>query len=119
MFSATSNLVSVFIGGDLPTGSSDYLLQPANDLDTIVLKNFLAVRGVGKFTGKVLGRKVQLFVQISMPPGAIGHIINNPVAGDPLAGGALARITPQFRESDHAGGGVHGEDYTRVKNPVS
>jgi len=34
------------------------LCQPANDLDAIMLKNFVLVRGIGEFTGEILPWKV-------------------------------------------------------------
>ena len=104
LFPAASGFVPVFIGC-----ASDSCLQPANDPDTIVLKDFLLMRGVREFAGEVLGGEMQLFMQVCVPPGAIGHIINHPITGDPLAGTALAGIAAQFREGNEAGGDVHGE----------
>lgn len=57
-------------------------LQPSDCLDAIMLEDLLLVWSVGEFAGEILGREMELLVQVSAPPGAIGHIIDDPVGGN-------------------------------------
>lgn len=83
-----------------------------------MLENLFLVRRVGEFAREVLRGEVQLLVQIGMPFGAIGDIINDAFVRDKLSCAALARIAAEFCEGDEAGGDVHAADYNRAKTQL-
>lgn len=69
---------------------------------------------VREFAGQVLTGEVQLFVQVSSPFGAIGHIVNNTFISNEFACAALACIAAQFHFGDDVGRNVHRSKLYRV-----
>lgn len=70
------------------------------------------MRGIRKFIGQVLPRKVQLLMQIGPPFGTIRHIIYNALIGDKFSRAAFPCIAFQFHLCDDAVWDVHGWNYT-------
>jgi len=65
-------------------------LQLADDLYTRSRKHILFMRGFGEFAGQVLAGKMQLFVQVGAPFGAVGHIVNKALICNEFSCSALA-----------------------------
>jgi len=87
-------------------------LKPANDLDAIVLEDFLFVRRIGEFAGQVLAGEVQQLVQAGPPLGAISNVVDNSPAGNESARTPLAGVAPQLAFIDDPIRRFHGLDYT-------
>ena len=76
------------------------------------------MRRVRQFTRQILARKMQLFVKISSPFGAIGHVINDAVIGDEFPCAAFARVTLQFHFCDDDVWDAHKANYTGLDHAI-
>ena len=72
------------------------------------------MRCIGKFACEVLPCEVEIFMHFQPPPGTIGHIVDDAIMSDVLAGAAVASVTAQFHFCDDDFGGVHKGNYKGV-----
>ena len=65
------------------------------------------MRRVREYTRQIQTREVEILVQIQPPFGAIGHVIDDAIVCNKLAGPAVAVVPAQFLFSDKIAGSIH------------
>ena len=61
-----------------------------------MLEDLALVRGFGKLIGQVLTREMLALVEARPPLGAIAHIVDDSLAGDPQTRAALTCVAAEF-----------------------